>query len=123
MTREKAIKQIQNIIQLLQKYMHDDEKEALDIAIKELGKEPCKDTINREEVLNLVNKWLHIDSSFNLERALSNLPPVTPSRRKGHWITTRTLLHDGEYYCDKCKQDAPKNKKYKFCPSCGAKMD
>ena len=41
----------------------------------------------------------------------------------GHWITTRTLMHDGEFYCDRCKCEAPKNKKWDYCPNCGAKME
>ncbi len=46
----------------------------------------------------------------------------TPTERTGHWITTRTFMHDGEYYCDKCKCDAPNNEKWDYCPNCGCKM-
>ena len=47
---------------------------------------------------------------------------VQPQPKTGHWITTRTFMHDGEYYCDKCKCDAPNNEKWDYCPNCGAKM-
>jgi len=40
----------------------------------------------------------------------------------GHWITTRTFMHDGEYYCDKCKCESPNNEKWDYCPNCGARM-
>lgn len=46
---------------------------------------------------------------------------LAPSKT-GHWITTRTFMHDGEYYCDKCKCNSPNNEKWVFCPNCGAKM-
>lgn len=51
------------------------------------------------------------------ERGKADAQPKT-----GHWITTRTFMHDGEYYCDKCKCDAPNNEKWDYCPNCGAKM-
>ena len=42
--------------------------------------------------------------------------------KTGHWITKRTIMHDGEFYCDVCDNDAPFNKTFHFCPNCGAKM-
>ena len=30
--------------------------------------------------------------------------------------------HDGEFYCNKCKCDSPKNEKWEFYPNCGADM-
>ena len=43
-------------------------------------------------------------------------------QKTGHWITTRTQNHDGEFYCDQCDADAPENKKWDYCPCCGAFM-
>lgn len=40
----------------------------------------------------------------------------------GHWITTRTFMHDGEYYCDRCKCESPNNEKWDYCPNCGRRM-
>jgi len=51
------------------------------------------------------------------------LPPVTARPKVGKWITTRTFMHDGEFYCDKCKCDSPNNEKWDYCPNCGAKME
>ena len=45
-----------------------------------------------------------------------------PRPKIGHWITTRTFMHDGEYYCDKCKCDSPNNEKWDYCPNCGCRM-
>lgn len=42
--------------------------------------------------------------------------------KTGHWITKRTIMHDGEFYCDVCDNNAPFNKIFHFCPNCGAKM-
>lgn len=42
--------------------------------------------------------------------------------KTGHWIVKRTIMHDGEFYCDVCENGAPFNKTSRFCPNCGAKM-
>lgn len=55
-----------------------------------------------------------IDSACN--RILEQEP------KTGHWITTRTFMHNGEYYCDKCKCDSPNNEKWDYCPNCGCRM-
>lgn len=47
---------------------------------------------------------------------------VSSEKKTGHWITKRTIMHDGEFYCDVCDNDAPFNKTSRFCPNCGAKM-
>lgn len=50
-------------------------------------------------------------------------PSVQPERKKGKWIRTRTMEHDGELYCDKCEQEHPEQKIiWNFCPNCGADM-
>ena len=44
--------------------------------------------------------------------------------RKGKWIRTRTMTHDGELYCDQCEQEHPEQKLiWNFCPNCGARME
>lgn len=44
--------------------------------------------------------------------------------RRGKWIRTRTLMHDGELYCDQCDQEHPEQKKiWNFCPNCGCHME
>lgn len=56
----------------------------------------------------------------NLIEDIKEIPSAEP--KTGHWITARTFMHDGEYYCDKCKCDSPNNEKWDYCPNCGAKM-
>ena len=47
----------------------------------------------------------------------------------GEWVTTRTIIHDGELYCSLCGQEALAECgrhtyiKSKYCPNCGAKME
>lgn len=103
--------------------------------------EPCNDAISRQAAIDAVEKntfRLTFAEEHNcegyvawsaeavysdvIEGALLELPPVTPQPKIGHWITTRTFMHDGEYYCDKCKCAAPNNEKWDYCPNCGAKM-
>ena len=56
--------------------------------------------------------------------ALSTLPPAQPEIKKGKWIRTRTLTHDGELYCNQCEQEHPEQKIiWNFCPNCGCRME
>lgn len=41
-------------------------------------------------------------------------------RPHGEWITTRTMIHDGNPYCSIC--DEENIIRSKFCPNCGASM-
>lgn len=46
---------------------------------------------------------------------------------QGKWINHRTIMHDGDYYCSNCDQDAEwldggSQFLSKFCPNCGAEM-
>ena len=97
-----------------------------------LEQEPCDDCISRQAVIDGINEYFH-DEYYQrtsiqdcgdclIEDVIKKLASVTPQPKTGHWITTRTFMHDGEYYCDKCKCDAPNNEKWDYCPNCGAKM-
>ena len=61
------------------------------------------------------------------ENCLESMPTVSPDevRGVGNWITTRTWEHDGDPYCSNCGFEQPymRFEKFKFCPSCGAKME
>lgn len=128
MTREEAINLLADMDS--DKYTAK-EAVALTMAIKALEHPeqnvvsvvPCGDAISRQAVLEVIRKshceeWVKAEIGAPIE----TLQSVNPQSKTGHWITTRTFMHDGEYYCDKCKCDAPNNEKWDFCPNCGCRM-
>ena len=124
-----------------------EQKEALDMAIKALEKEPCEDTISRKEALDALHMCLSTnsydddvtgDSYICYEEAeyeIENLPPVRPKTKMGHWIyekrkrlineTDESAEYVTDYWCkcSKCGGDFGYRKmKDAFCKYCGAKM-
>lgn len=89
------------------------------------------DLIQRQAVLEMAYDLSEIDGEHFTEPCMvvdvediQKLQPVNLQEPKtGHWITTRTFMHDGEYYCDKCKCDSPNNEKWDYCPNCGVRME
>lgn len=77
------------------------------------------DCISRADAIRVASGYCH---PSNVAKELAKLPSATQEPRKGHWITTRTFMHDGEFYCDRCQCEAPKNEKWDYCPNCGADM-
>ena len=140
MTRDEATKQLKQIIDVASKMERNEkeidafDEEAIEMAIKALEQEPCDvpdinvgDMISRQAVLDIVDSYS--ESRSNVEDVTQDmisdilaLPLVNPQEKTGHWITTRTFMHDGEFYCDRCKCDSPQNEKLDYCPNCGAKM-
>lgn len=150
MTQEEAIKIIAEHGMLLDTKTQGDDIHAFNMAISALEQEPtttsnnnepttiiyptivCDDAISREAVIDTLyeNGFPMMKDASQLVHAIpyqtalsliEQLPSVQPSR-KGHWITTRTLYHDGEKYCDKCDIESPYNTSWDFCPNCGADM-
>ena len=118
----------EEIVKRLKRPYNDNPKEwhkALDAAIQVIERQPCEDAVSREALIDKATSW---DAHFtDSEKAVSladimSLPSVTPQPKTGEWITTRTFMHDVEFYCDKCKCDSPNNEKWDYCPHCGAKM-
>jgi len=102
-------------------------KEIIDSACNRiLELEPCEDAISRQSVMSITRDFIG-DPKYTEKRLVDNLNKLSPTKsqetKTGHWITTRTLMHDGEYYCDKCNCDSPHNEKWDYCPNCGAKME
>ncbi|MBQ1295775.1 MAG: hypothetical protein IIY21_17140 [Clostridiales bacterium] len=87
------------------------------------------DTISRQAAIDVCNiaidLWtpqLGTGALIAVQDRISRLPSAQP--RKGKWIRTRTLMHDGELYCDQCGQEHPEQKKiWNFCPDCGCRME
>jgi len=100
-----------------------------DAAIKALEQQPCEDAISRQAVLEGLASIAKAKAKSDAQKSMmgrtmffvERLPSVS-TEKTGRWITTRTFMHDGEYYCNKCKCDAPNNEKWDYCPNCGAKM-
>ena len=87
--------------------VYEEHKTILDI----LEQEPC-DTISREAVLKRIAQFSTEEgSSVRVQPLYSdmyNMPPVTPSRRKGHWIT-RHYIQNGKSVdmtvCSVCQEE------------------
>lgn len=82
----------------------------------------------KEDVLKCINDTADCDIKIYaiglLEWAINKrtFDVDDSGQRTGEWITTRTIMHDGEFYCDQCNNDAPLNKEWDYCPYCGAYM-
>ena len=85
-------------------------------------KEPCEDAISRQAVLSL---WGLRLSDKEIYMAIHDMPSITPSRRKGHWVRVSIDKYSEHahywYKCDKCGQQHLGNTNY--CPNCGAEME
>lgn len=93
----------------------------------------CEDCVSREAVIDLVADYdLHMGQ---VVRGIHALPPVTPSRPKGHWISHREHCENlglipsglGIYeWCSNCDCGIDVKEfhriHYNFCPNCGADM-
>ena len=99
---------------------------------KALSQQPCDDAISREAVLNKLNNELKYGAIVNasgIERAyeiVNDMPPVTPSRRKGHWIRVNHAQYTD--ICSNCgfkghSIDLLSGKFNRFCNMCGAEME
>ena len=88
-----------------------------------------KDLVSRQAVLEGLASIAKAKAKSDAQKSMmgrtmffvEHLPPVS-TEKTGRWITTRTFMHDGEYYCNKCKCDAPNNEKWDYCPNCGCRM-
>lgn len=93
--------------------------------------EPCDDAISREAVNTLVDELARAisderccisqrgRSTGNIMHDILELPSVTPSRRKGHWIKEVDFGNCVHYVCSECKNEGEED----YCPNCGAKME
>ena len=86
----------------------------------------CDDAISREDVMDWLENATYDDVCEAIGTNLDFLPPVTPSRHKGHWIIQNNKSSNNffHYNCDRCgwEIDSPYCLSY-FCPNCGAEME
>ena len=127
MTREGAIKSIQDFMGWFKKDKHI--YEALDMAIKALSAEPCEDAISRAEAMTEImmfagnvkpdeeNIYIKVSDAVQL---LRELPPVTPKQKMGCWINYQKNIWIYTQ-CSEC--GTVHDTKTNYCPNCGAKME
>lgn len=132
MTKEEAIKAL---IKERKTALHEN-KQAFDMAIKALEQQPCEDAISREQAIRATygfERYTGIDEApyEYAESILRDLPPVTPTRKKGEWIFTKTKFdrHGCTVECSSCHKkwktydEIRWKKENKYCPNCGAEME
>lgn len=138
MTREEAIKMLKYNSNVIHRTINGEtdlrEVEALEMAIKALEQEPCKDCVDRHSVDLLACRYLKepTDNHVRFYEDFLDLPSVTPIRPKGHWIE-RELVGDVFKFkdsrkiliCSNCKMGIAKEilGMSNFCPNCGIKME
>lgn len=98
MTREEALKYLKDF---KDSYWDGMPEEALDIAIQALSQEPIKFGIDYNGYVTAIQ------------------PPVTQSRRKGHWIRKVDFGYCLHYICSECENEGENSN---YCQYCGAEM-
>lgn len=105
-----------------------------------LEQEICDDAISRQAVINLIrgcNSALEEPRIFDthnsgtiFEHYITELPPVNPQPKTGHWVDIDEEPHE-VWECDHCGfvidgsgciDPYDYRDTYKFCPNCGAMM-
>ena len=86
----------------------------------------CDDAVSRKAVKSMTcNHCGRIDceGEDNCIRMIdvSDLPQVVRYEKMGMWVLHTYMPH--KKYCSECGEDSPYNKRWIFCPNCGAKMD
>ena len=151
MSREEAIKNIQFILNHLNK----DSKTAQSfvVAIEALSQKPCEDAISRQVIKEQMIKYGFNAPDMTVTEFVEDLPPVNPQeielkycdrnicikneyngiscdecevtksqeQKEGHWIKHPNGIY-AHLVCDKCLSTAPYNCRTNYCPNCGAKM-
>lgn len=91
--------------------------------------EPCKNTIDRQAVLDIVDSYS--ESQSNVEDVTQDiisdimaLPPVNPQEPKtGHWIfVDKAHEHAHCSECDYGNVDLLDGRPHNYCPNCGCRM-
>ena len=125
MTREEAIKELQNSINV----GLSPDVESRKMAIKALKAEPCEDCISREDAIKLVYKarrmnpieGILVDTFSWAISFVNSVPSVKPERKKGKWIPVEDSDCWRGFECDQCK--GGENRRTRFCPNCGVEME
>ena len=130
MTREEAIELLDNLTGMVEDNQNSDYDMALKMAIKVLEQEPCEDAVSRQVVLKEIPVlWNgNGDKDYCMETLrdfVTELPPVTPTRKHGEWeretfdLGAELPIRVG-YQCSECGNDF--DSEFNFCPHCGSDM-
>ena len=90
-------------------------------ALSSVTPKECVDCVSRKAVDELVWKYLRkeTDETIAFYEHFLDLPPVTPIRPKGHWITRPHVY--GVAFCSECGFELKINNT-NYCPNCSADM-
>lgn len=107
-------------------------RNAHEMAIEALQKEPCNDCIRRSDIglTDFEIVMCNGDYKEGLKMLLDKIekaPSVMPQPKMGRWA--RELIRNeyggcigAKMICSECGQDNGYDKRMKFCPNCGCKM-
>lgn len=122
MDREEAIELLEEEKAYMISHCGDRQAEALKMAIKVLEQQPCEDAVSRQAMLEyqhcLYGKMPNREN-HKLWKFITELPSVTPTRKKGKWIKSNI---GGAKVCSVCNAHMGLSV-FKFCPNCGAEME
>lgn len=135
MTREEAVKWLNVERELIVEIPQDNSaelKEAYDLAIKALEKQPSDDCISRADAVNRILKQYeyhqrefgekiahdYLAGLSNAADYIRELPSFTPKQKKGKWVKG---IFAGLYVCSECEY--VEDGKPKYCAGCGCQMD
>lgn len=99
---------------------------AMSMAVEALKAKPCTDAVSRQAVIDMtgLSEWFDSSDSYNeFVIALSELPPVMPQPKIGHWIEITnqrgTVI---ALRCSACEKSPKHAIRSNYCPNCGVKM-
>ena len=119
---------LKTVIKDIPKYNGEAIDDSLEMAIKALEQESCKDAISRAEALEVIKQMdIPEDMIIHIGVEIGTLPPATPKRKVGEWIKKNNDYFDW-YECSECGYGSDGEMKYnrlcdvrtKFCPDCGS---
>jgi hypothetical protein len=102
-----------------------------------IGEEPCEDAVSRISLLNKLDDCYKekikvapdnmAEGFMQVEKLIMQEPSVTPTRKKGKWIFSKTIFdkHGFTVECWSCHKkwktydEIRWKKENKFCPNCG----
>ncbi len=141
MTNEEAAKELMMAYEDLKNmcYMDCGREAAFNKAREALKAEPCEDAVSRRAMLGGLASIAKAKAKSDAQKSLmgrvifftEQLPPVAPKPKTGHWVGIDEEPSE-VWECDRCGfvVDAegcidPIGYRdiYKYCPSCGAKME